>query len=97
MNNVIVPSIVVICYLFGEFFKIFILKKKQRYKYIPVIVGFIGGILGIIMNLVSPFASIFNSIMIGIISGLASTGADQVIKQILKGEGNGKDTWNSEK
>ena len=97
MDKMVIPSITVICYLMGEFFKIFILKEKEKYKYIPVIVGFIGGILGIIMNLVSPFASIFNSIMIGIISGLASTGADQVIKQILKGEGNGKDTWNSEK
>ena len=38
------------------------------------------------MNLLNPFTDIFNSIMIGIISGLASTGANQVIKQILKGD-----------
>ena len=82
----IIPSITVICYLLAETFKIVILKKKTRYKYVPIIVGSIGGVLGLVMNLLNPYTDIFNSIMIGIISGLASTGANQVIKQILKGD-----------
>ena len=86
MDNMIIPSITVICYLLAETFKIVILKKKARYKYVPIIVGSIGGVLGLVMNLLNPFTDIFNSIMIGIISGLASTGANQVIKQILKGD-----------
>lgn len=88
MNNMIIPSITVICYLMAELFKVVILKKKIRYKYVPIIVGFIGGVLGLIMNIINPYTDIFNSIMIGIISGLASTGANQVIKQILKGDEN---------
>ena len=86
MDNMIIPSITVICYLLAETFKIVILKKKTRYKYVPIIVGSIGGVLGLVMNLLNPYTDIFNSIMIGIISGLASTGANQVIKQILKGD-----------
>ena len=88
MDNMIIPSITVICYLLAETFKIVILKKKTRYKYVPIIVGSIGGVLGLVMNLLNPFTDIFNSIMIGIISGLASTGANQVIKQIKEKEGN---------
>ena len=81
MTDYIIPSITVICYLFAELFKIVIL-NKNKYKYVPVIVGFIGGVLGLIMNIVYPFTDMFTSIMIGIISGLASTGANQLIKQI---------------
>ena len=46
MDNMIIPSITVICYLIAELFKVVILKKKTRYKYVPIIVGFIGGVLG---------------------------------------------------
>ena len=64
MDKMIIPSITVICYLMGEFLKIFILKEKEKYKYVPVIVGFIGGVLGLVMNIITPFTDIFNSIMI---------------------------------
>ena len=88
MDNMIIPSITVICYLVAEFFKIVILKKKSKYKYVPIIVGFTGGVLGLIMNILNPYTDILTSMMIGILSGLASTGANQVIKQIIKKEGN---------
>ena len=87
MDNMVVPSITVICYLLAEFFKVVVLKEKSRYKYVPIIVGFIGGVLGVVMNILTPFTDILSSIMVGIISGLASTGANQVLKQILKKEG----------
>ena len=91
MNDMIIPSITVICYLFAELFKVIILKDKTKYKCVPIIVGFIGGILGLVMNLIYPFADLFTSIMIGIISGLASTGANQIIKQLKKVQENGTD------
>ncbi|MDE5868233.1 MAG: phage holin family protein [Anaeroplasmataceae bacterium] len=86
-----VPVIAIICYLVGEFFKLVILKKKTRYKFIPVIVGSIGGVLGLIIYFVSPellfnATNPFAAIIIGIVSGLASTGGNELIKQILKKE-----------
>lgn len=93
MENLIIPSITVISYLVGEIFKVIILKKKRKYKYIPIIVGITGGVLGLINEILYPvFNNYMESIMIGIISGLASTGANQLIKQI-KGEKNGENIW----
>ena len=86
-----IPVIAIICYLVGEFFKLVILKKKSRYKFIPVIVGSIGGVLGLIIYFVSPellfnATNPFAAITIGIISGLASTGGNELVRQILKKE-----------
>ena len=88
MNDMVIPSITVICYLFAELFKVIIFKDENKYKYVPIIVGFIGGILGLVMEIINPITQdYFSSIMIGIISGLASTGANQIIKQLKKGYG----------
>lgn len=86
-----IPVIAIICYLVGEFFKLVILKKKSRYKYVPVIVGSIGGVLGLMIYFISPellfnATNPFTAITIGIISGLASTGGNELVKQILKKE-----------
>jgi ABC-type thiamin/hydroxymethylpyrimidine transport system permease subunit len=79
----------VISYLIGQIFKVIILKKKSKYKYIPIIVGITGGILGLVNEILYPvFNNYLESIMIGIISGLASTGANQIIKQMKEGEKN---------
>ena len=87
MENLIIPSITVISYLVGEIFKVIILKKKSKYKYIPIIVGITGGVLGLINEILYPvFNNYMESIMIGIISGLASTGANQLIKQMKEGK-----------
>ncbi len=89
MENLIIPSITVISYLIGQIFKVIILKKKSKYKYIPIIVGITGGILGLVNEVLYPvFNNYLESIMIGIISGLASTGANQIIKQMKEGEKN---------
>ena len=84
-----IPVITILCYLIGEFFKVVILRKKKRYKYIPTIVGGIGGMLGLIIYYVSPdllfnVTSPFLAVAIGIMSGLASTGGNELIKQIIK-------------
>ena len=89
MDELIIPSITVISYLIGEVFKVIILKKKSKYKYIPIVVGITGGILGLLNEILYPiFNNYLEGIMIGIISGLASTGANQLIKQI-KGDSDG--------
>ena len=89
MEIVSIPVITIICYLAGEFFKLVILRKKNRYKFIPVIVGGIGGALGLTIYFVSPELLLgatnpFIAIAIGIVSGLASTGGNELVKQILK-------------
>ena len=89
MEYVSIPVITIICYLFGEFFKLVVLKKKNRFKYIPIIVGGIGGALGLIIYFVSPellfgTTNPFVAVAIGIVSGLASTGGNELVKQILK-------------
>lgn len=91
MEYVGIPSIIIICYLVGELFKLMILKKKSKYKYIPIIVGITGGILGVISYYISPnivlnVESPLIAISIGILSGLASTGSNELIKQIIKKE-----------
>lgn len=89
MEYVGIPSIIIICYLVGEIFKLMILKKKSKYKYIPIIVGITGGILGVISYYISPnivlnVESPLVAISIGILSGLASTGSNELIRQIIK-------------
>ncbi|MDE6407429.1 MAG: phage holin family protein [Anaeroplasmataceae bacterium] len=91
MEYVSIPVITIICYLLGEFFKLVVLKKKRRFKYIPVIVGGIGGALGFIIYFVSPellfnTTNPFVAVAIGIVSGLASTGGNELVKQIFKKE-----------
>lgn len=91
MEYVSIPIITIICYLLGEFFKLVVLKKKNRFKYIPIIVGGIGGALGLMMYFVSPelllnVTNPFVAVLIGIVSGLASTGGNELVKQILKKE-----------
>lgn len=93
-----VPLIMVICYFAGEFFKVVVLRKKNRYKFIPIIVGGIGGLLGLIIYYTYPellfgVNNPFVSIGVGITSGLASTGGNEVVKQLCKKEkkSNGRD------
>ncbi|MCM1131737.1 MAG: phage holin family protein [Roseburia sp.] len=89
MEIVSIPVITILCYLAGEFFKLVVLRKKTRYKYIPIIVGGIGGALGLIIYFVSPELLLdttnpFMAIAVGIVSGLASTGTNELVKQMLK-------------
>ena len=91
-----IPSIIIICYLLGEIFKLLILKKKKNYKYVPIIVGKFGGLIGLISYYISPEIILnvdnpITALSIGIISGLASTGSYELINKILKMEDkNGK-------
>ena len=91
MEMVSIPVITILCYFLGEFFNLVILRKKKRYKYIPIIVGGIGGILGLLIYYISPellfnTTNPFVAMAIGIVSGLASTGGNEIVKKILKKE-----------
>lgn len=85
----LIASIVVMCYLIIEAFKIIF--KKKHHKYIPIIAGVLGGVLSVIMFILykETFSTknIFEVISLGIISGLASTGTNQILKQLLKEKG----------
>ena len=81
-----VGAITVICYLIG-----LVCHNLQRLdnKWIPCIVGVFGLILGIVGWLTIPdypATNILDAIAVGIVSGLASTGADQVVRQLAKGD-----------
>ncbi len=43
MEKISIPVITILSYIIGEFFKLVVLRKKKRYKYIPLIVGLAGG------------------------------------------------------
>lgn len=88
MNIVVVPIIIILCYLVAEGYKILVRKNEEKYRYIPLIVGVLGGALGIICFLIDKsmllnVSNVLEAFTIGIISGLASTGSNQVIKQLL--------------
>ena len=79
-------SIIVICYLIAEGYKVVF--KKKHHKYIPIVVGVVGGMLSVLIYLLYKDSfmttNIIEVIAIGILSGLASVGANQIIKQLIK-------------
>ena len=88
MQYVGIPSIIIIWYLIGEIFKLLILKKKNKYKYITIIVGSAGGFFGLLAYYVSPDIVLnvenpFVALALGILSGLASTGSYEVIHKLV--------------
>lgn len=86
-----VPIIVLICYVIGELYKFLFKKKKETYKFIPILLSISGGILGIFIYLTNKemimnASNIWIALGIGIISGASSTGTNQVVKQLLSKE-----------
>ena len=86
------PIIVICSYIIGEIFKVIFKKKKDYYKLIPILVSITGGLLGILIYLTNPevilnASNIWVALEIGIVSGASSTGANQLIKQTFKKEG----------
>lgn len=89
MDFTCVPIIVVCCYIIGELYKLLFKNKKEVYKFIPIIMAFVGGVLGILIyitdkELIFNVNSIWIALGIGIVSGISSTGTNQIIKQINK-------------
>lgn len=80
-----VAAITVIAYTVGLVVK----ASNFNDKWIPITCGVVGGILGIAGMFIMPdFPSndYITACAVGIVSGLAATGADQMVKQMKKGE-----------
>ncbi len=87
-----VPIIIVCCYMIGEIYKVVFKNKKEYYKLIPILVSITGGVIGMVIYYTNPemimdVENIWVALEIGIVSGASSTGANQIIKQTFKKEG----------
>lgn len=81
-----VMSITVLCYLAGIVCKMW---PAFENEWIPAVVGLLGCALGIVgMYVVPEFpaSNVMDAMAVGVVSGLASTGANQIVKQLGKGE-----------
>lgn len=94
MNYEGIPLIILLCYIFGEIYKVIFKNNKQIYKLIPLLVSLLGGILGVILyksepSIILEANNIYIALFIGLISGASSTGANQIVKQVfMKGRDN---------
>lgn len=94
MNYEGIPLIILLCYIFGEIYKVIFKNNKQIYKLIPLLVSLLGGILGVILyknepSMILEANNIYIALFIGLISGASSTGANQIVKQVfMKGKDN---------
>ena len=91
-----IPLIILICYIFGEIYKVIFKKNKQIYKLIPLLVSLLGGLLGVLIyksepSLILEANNVYVALFIGIISGASSTGANQIVKQVFMKEDNKND------
>ena len=80
-----VAAITVICFLIGQVVK----ASGLDNKWIPITCGISGallGVLGLFMMPDFPATDYITALAVGIVSGLAATGANQVYKQLSKGE-----------
>ena len=83
-----VAAITVIAYVIGLTVK----ASGINNKWIPILCALCGGVLGIVGMFVMPdfpAGDVITAAAVGIVSGMAATGADQMIKQMKDGEGNG--------
>ena len=83
-----VAAITVIAYVIGLTVK----ASGINNKWIPILCALCGGMLGIVGMFVMPdfpAGDVITAAAVGIVSGMAATGADQMIKQMKDGEGNG--------
>ena len=85
----VIPIIVIICYVIGEFYKI-VFKTNAAKSLIPTVMAFLGGGLGVAIYYTAPeiilVTTFWDAILVGIISGEAATGTHQIIKQLFRKE-----------
>jgi multidrug transporter EmrE-like cation transporter len=88
-----VPAIAAIVYWVIEIVK-YTLKNSEKFKrFIPIVAAVLGAILGVgcfylVPNTV-PATNVFIALVIGAASGLTATGANQIFKQLTKGNTDG--------
>lgn len=97
MNNYLelisVPAIATIVYWTIEIIKYALHESEKFKRLIPLIAAILGSCLGIgcfyLMPDIVPATNVFVAFFIGAASGLTATGANQIFKQLTKGEDNG--------
>ncbi len=95
LNIISVPAIAAIVYFVISIIK-YAVKGNEKFKrLIPVVAAVLGIILGIVAFYavpgIIPADNIFTAILIGGASGLTATGANQIIKQLGKGDNDGNE------
>ncbi|WRS26645.1 phage holin family protein [Oscillospiraceae bacterium MB08-C2-2] len=82
-NFVAIPSITILCYLFGELYKSLV--SETLYKHIPALCAALGVLLSVLSFYTLPgYIPAENWLVagsIGAVSGWAATGVHQIIKQ----------------
>ena len=93
LNIISVPAIAAIVYFVISIIKYAVNGNEKFKRFIPVVAATLGVILGIIAFYavpgVIPADNVFTAILVGGASGLTATGANQIIKQLGKGDDNG--------
>lgn len=93
LNIVSVPAIAAIVYFVISIIKYATNDNEKFKRFIPVVAAALGIVLGIVafyaVPSIIPAENIFVAILIGGASGLTATGANQIIKQLSKGDEDG--------
>lgn len=95
LNIISVPAIATIVYFVISIVKYATNDNEKFKRFIPVVAAVLGIVLGIVAFYavpgIIPADNVFTAILIGGASGLTATGANQIIKQLGKGDNDGKD------
>ncbi len=90
-----VPAIAAVVYWVINLIKYAVGENEKFKRFIPIVAAVLGAICGVICYFVIPSIvpaeNLLVAIVIGGASGLTATGANQVFKQLTKGDGNGKE------
>lgn len=95
LNIISVPAIAAIVYFVISIIKYAVNGNEKFKRFIPVVAAALGIVLGIVAFYavpgIIPADNIFTAILIGGASGLTATGANQIIKQLGKGDNDGNE------
>ena len=94
LELVSIPAIATIVYWIINIIK-YIVKGNETFKrFIPITAGILGAILGVgcfyLVPDVIPTTNLVVALIIGASSGLSAVGANQIIKQAMEGNSDGK-------
>ena len=85
-----VPLIITCCYVIAEIWKLIFCRHQGLYKFIPMLTVACGGALGALIYFTCPemifdASNVYIAIGCGMASGASATGANQILKQLIKG------------
>jgi hypothetical protein len=85
-----VPLIITCCYVIAEIWKLIFCRHRGLYRFIPMLTVACGGALGALIYLTCPemifnASNVYIAIGCGMASGASATGANQILKQLIKG------------